>query len=270
LRRHLRLEHRVIVIARDGRADRRPVTRVWIGCSGWNYDSWRRGVFYPEGLPPRRWLPAYAEHVDTVEVNTTFYRLPKRETVERWAQESPDGFSFAVKVSRYVTHVKRLREAAQHLELLLARIEPLIVAGKLGPLLWQLPPTFKRSDQRLAEALKRLPRTLRHAFEFRHESWFAEPVMELLRAHEVALVIADRPEIQSFQTRELTTDFAFVRLHWGSRGRRGNYSPGEIAEWATAIREWAADADVYVYFNNDWEGFAPANALALQALLDDL
>ena len=167
-----------------------------------------------------------------------------------------------------MTHIKRLREARQHLDLLLARIEPLTAAGKLGPLLWQLPPTFKRDDQRLANALGELPRTLRHAFEFRHESWFAEPVMELLRAHDIALVIADRPEIHSFQTRELTTDFTFVRFHHGTRGRRGNYSPAELAEWAAAIRGWSAGHDVYVYFNNDWEGFAPANALALKELLD--
>ena len=241
--------------------------RIRIGCSGWNYASWRHGVFYPEKLPARRWLSAYAESFDTVEVNTTFYRLPKREAVERWAQETPEGFTFAVKVSRYVTHIKRLRDAGEHLDLLLARIEPLIVAGKLGPLLWQLPPTFARDDQRLDDALGQLPRTLRHAFEFRHSSWFAEPVMELLRAHDAALVIADRPEIRSFQTRDLTTDFTFVRFHHGTRGRRGNYSQTELEEWAAAIREWARERDVYAYFNNDWEGFAPANAIALQRLL---
>jgi uncharacterized protein YecE (DUF72 family) len=245
------------------------VTRVRVGCSGWNYDSWRHGVFYSERLPARRWLAAYAEQFDTVEINATFYRLPKRAAAERWAQESPDDFTFTVKVSRYLTHVKRLRETPQHLDLLLARIEPLIAAGKLGPLLWQLPPTFRRDDQRLAEVLAGLPRTLRHAFEFRHESWFAEPVMELLRGHGIALVIADRPEIRSFQTRDLTTDFTFVRFHHGTRGRRGNYSPAELAEWAASIREWSAARDVYAYFNNDWEGFAPANASALKELLAD-
>jgi len=239
------------------------VTRVRVGCSGWNYDSWRHGVFYSERLPARRWLAAYAEQFDTVEINSTFYRLPKRAAAERWAQESPDDFTFTVKVSRYLTHVKRLRETPQHLDLLLARIEPLIAAGKLGPLLWQLPPTFRRDDQRLAEVLAGLPRTLRHAFEFRHESWFAEPVMELLRGHGIALVIADRPEIRSFQTRDLTTDFTFVRFHHGTRGRRGNYSPAELAEWAASIREWSAARDVYAYFNNDWEGFAPANAFEI-------
>ena len=240
-----------------------------IGCSGWNYESWRHGVFYPERLPTRRWLATYAETFDTVEINSTFYGLPKLETVERWVQESPSEFTFALKVSRYVTHIKRLRAAPQHLEVLLARIEPLIAAGKLGPLLWQLPPTFKRDDKRLCETLEGLPRTLRHAFEFRHESWFADPVMELLRAHDVALVIADRPEIRSFQSRDLTTDFTLLRFHYGARGRRGNYSHAELVEWANVIRRFSVDHDVFAYFNNDWEGFAPDNALSLKQLLAD-
>jgi uncharacterized protein YecE (DUF72 family) len=243
------------------------MTRVHIGCSGWNYASWRHGVFYPDGLPARRWLAAYAEHFDTVEVNTTFYRLPRREAVARWVEVTPEDFTFAVKVSRYVTHIKRLREARRHLDLLLARIEPLVAAGKLGPLLWQLPPTFQRDDQRLASALDELPRKLRHAFEFRHSSWFAEPVMELLRSYDVALVVADRPETASFQTRETVADFAFVRFHHGTRGRRGKYSHSELEEWTALIREWSRERDVYAYFNNDWEGFAPENASTLKQML---
>ena len=241
--------------------------RIRIGCSGWNYDSWRNGVFYPPGLPARRWLAAYAEHFDTVEVNTTFYRLPRREMVARWAEQSPAGFTFAVKVSRYITHIKRLRDAARHLDLLLDRIEPLTRAGKLGPLLWQLPPTFTRNDEQLSSALAQIPGDLEHAIEFRHESWFTEPVVSLLREHGVALVIADRPEIRSFQTRDLTAPFAFVRFHYGARGRRGNYAESELRAWSTVLADWAADRDIYAYFNNDWEGFAPRNAEALKAML---
>jgi uncharacterized protein YecE (DUF72 family) len=252
------------VFALSGVGGRRAVAeRVRIGCSGWNYDSWRDGVFYPPRLPARRWLASYAERFDTVEVNTSFYRLPKRAAVERWAEETPDDFLFAVKVSRYVTHIKRLRDVPEHLPLLLERIEPLIAAHKLGPLLWQLPPTFKRDDERLETALAGLPQGLEHAFEFRHESWFAEPVMAMLRAHGVALVIADRPEIRSFQTHELTADFVFVRFHYGSRGRRGNYSDAEVREWAHVVAAWARERPVYAYFNNDWEGFAPRNAVLL-------
>jgi uncharacterized protein YecE (DUF72 family) len=203
-----------------------------------------------------------------VELNVTFYRLPRREAVEAWAATTPERFTFAVKVSRYVTHIRRLQDAGRHLEVLLDRIEPLVRSGKLGPLLWQLPPTFKRDDQRLATALAGLPRQFRHAFEFRHESWFAPEVIGLLRSHNAALVIADRPEIGSFQTRDLTADFVYLRFHHGFRGHRGNYSRSELDEWADLVRRWRADRDVFAYFNNDWEGFAPANATTLRSLAD--
>jgi uncharacterized protein YecE (DUF72 family) len=172
-----------------------------------------------------------------------------------------------VKVSRYITHVVRLEDAGERLDLLLERIAPLRRAEKLGPLLWQLPPTFRRDDDRLVTALGQFPADCRHAIEFRHESWFAADVLDLLRAHEVGLVIADRPEVESFQSHGVTADFVYVRLHYGSRGRRGNYSRAELEEWASRIREWQEHGDVYVYFNNDWEGFAPANARVLHDLL---
>jgi uncharacterized protein YecE (DUF72 family) len=238
-----------------------------IGCSGWNYAHWRAGAFYPPRLPQREWLRFYAERFPTVEVNATFYRLPRRDTVERWADGTPEGFDFAVKVSRYLTHVVRLRDAGRHLALLLERIEPLRAAGKLGPLLWQLPPTFARDDDRLAQTLADVPPGLRHAFEFRHRSWFAPETFALLREHGAALVVGDRPEVHAFQTRDRTADFAYVRFHHGSRGRRGNYSETELREWAHQLRMWASKGDVYGYFNNDWEAFAPRNALQLTAAL---
>ena len=239
-----------------------------LGCSGWNYASWRHGVFYPERCPPRRWLAYYARHFDTVELNATFYRLPTVTAVQGWVEQTPDDFVFAVKMSRYVTHVKRLRDLPPSLELFYSRIEPLVRSPKLGPVLWQLPPTFRRDDDRLAEALALLPEG-RHAFEFRHPSWFVPGVTELLRRHGAALVIADRPEIQSFQTHELTTDWTFVRFHAGSRGRRGNYSEAELRQWAARIRSWPV-TESYIYFNNDWEGFAPRNASRLRRLLDSV
>ena len=186
----------------------------------------------------------------------------------RWAAETPDGFSFAVKVSRYLTHTVRLADTAKHLALLLERLDPLVEAGKVGPLLWQLPPTFHRDDDRLARALDELPAGFRHAFEFRHPSWFGDGVMELLARYGVALVIADRPEIRTFQTDDVTAGFTYIRLHHGSRGRRGNYSPAELDAWARRIRRFASRASVWAYFNNDWEGFAPANAQSLAARLD--
>ncbi len=235
---------------------------IRIGCSGWNYQHWRNGVFYPPRLPPRRWLEYYAQHFDTVEVNATFYRLPKEQVVANWVLESPPGFLFAVKMSRYVTHVKRLRDLPPSLDLFYSRIRPLVRSPKLGPVLWQLPANFHRDDERLATALDALP-TGRHCFEFRHESWFADEVYELLCRHDVALVIGDTPE-RWFQTHELTADWTFVRFHHGTRGRRSNYSERELEEWARRIETWARRVDVYAYFNNDRNGYAVRNGLWLK------
>jgi uncharacterized protein YecE (DUF72 family) len=238
-----------------------------IGCSGWNYDHWRRGVFYPPRCAARNWLRHYARHFDTVEVNATFYRLPRASSVARWVDETPDGFVFAVKASRYLTHVKRLQEVPENLAILLDRIEPLLHSPKLGPLLWQLPPTFRCDLDRLAAALEVLPRELRHAFEFRHPSWFREELYVLLREHGVALVIGDRPQVNDFQAHELTAGFTFVRFHGGTHGAGGNYSHRELDTWADRLAGWRREADVYAYFNNDWQGYAIENALYLKERL---
>jgi uncharacterized protein YecE (DUF72 family) len=238
-----------------------------VGCSGWSYDHWREGVFYPPRCPARRWLSFYAARFETVELNSTFYRLPRREAVARWAEQTPADFAFAVKVSRYLTHVNRLRDVELHLPILLERLAPLVDAGKLGPLLWQLPPTFARSDERLAKALDRFPAELRHAVEFRHESWFAPEPLALLAEHGVALVVADQPGAPPRKWPEPRAGFSFVRFHRGRRGRRGNYSTSELSLWARTLRRWAKHGDVYAYFNNDQEGFAPRNALDLRRLL---
>jgi uncharacterized protein YecE (DUF72 family) len=230
---------------------------VHIGCSGWNYRDWR-GVIYPEGLPARRWLERYAELFDTVEVNNTFYRLPSRSAVEGWVEQAPRGFVFAVKASRYLTHVKRLRELRQGVRRFFGAIEPLADSPKLGPVLWQLPANFRRDDDRLGAALEQLTKG-RHCFEFRHESWFTEEVYALLRRHRVALVIGDDPE-RPFQSHEITTGWTYIRFHRGNRGRRGNYSERELEDWKRRIASWRSEVEVYAYFNNDWEGFAPNNA----------
>ena len=238
-----------------------------VGCSGWNYAHWRNGVFYPPRLAPRNWLAYYAREFDTVEVNSTFYRLPRTSAVARWVEETPDDFVFAVKVSRYLTHVKRLVDTGEHLPLLYERLEPLLHSPKLGPFLWQLPPTFRCDHGRLAGALELLHDGRRHAFEFRHASWFRDETYALLREHGCALVIADRPEVHSFQAHELTADFTFVRFHAGTRGRNGNYSQAELREWSERLARWSSEVDVYAYFNNDWEGYAVHNARDLQAML---
>jgi uncharacterized protein YecE (DUF72 family) len=240
------------------------VRPVRIGCSGWNYPHWRERV-YPKGLPARRWLRYYADLFDTVEVNNTFYRLPRRESVAAWVEESPADFLFAVKASRFLTHMKRLTDMGQGVRRFYERIDPLVRSPKMGPVLWQLPEGFRRDEERLASALARLP-TGRHCFEFRHPSWFCHETYALLREHGVALVIGDHPE-RPFQRHELTADWTFVRFHYGSRGRGGNYSERELEEWAGRIEGWRARADVYAYFNNDWMGYAVKNGLRLRALL---
>jgi uncharacterized protein YecE (DUF72 family) len=242
-------------------ARRRPVR---IGCSGWNYDSWKRDVY--AGKPQRLWLREYGRLFDTVEVNNTFYRLPLRSSVARWVEETAPHFVFAVKASRYLTHVKRLTDLDAGVARYYERLEPLVRSGRLGPVLWQLPATFRRDDERLAATLEALPAG-RHCFEFRHASWFAEPVYELLRCHRAALVIGDRPEVHAFQSHELTADWTYVRFHHGSRGRRGNYSEAELETWARRFEDWRAEVEILAYFNNDWEAFAVRNAQWLKRRL---
>jgi uncharacterized protein YecE (DUF72 family) len=199
-------------------------------------------------------------------VNNTFYRLPLQSSVARWVEQTPAGFLFTVKASRYLTHIKRLTDMDDGVRRFYDRIEPLVRSPKLGPILWQLPPTFRRNDDRLAFALERLPEG-RHAFEFRHPTWFVEPVYELLRSYGAALVIGDRPEVKSFQAHVFTAPWTLVRFHYGSRGRRGNYSERELEEWALRLERWSREVEILAYFNNDWEVFAVRNALWLKRRL---
>jgi uncharacterized protein YecE (DUF72 family) len=233
---------------------------VRIGCSGWQYDSWR-GRLYPEREPKRRWLELYAQHFDTVEVNSTFYRLARREAVAHWLEQTPEEFEFVVKASRYLTHIKRLVDVGEGIKRFYEPLEPLIEARRFGPVLWQLPENFHRDDARLNGWLEQL-RKGRHTIEFRHPSWFAPEVMRALRDHGVALAVGDHPQ-RPFQTHTATASWRFIRFHYGARGRRGNYSATELETWARRIAQWRRTHAVYAYFNNDWEGFAPANALAL-------
>jgi uncharacterized protein YecE (DUF72 family) len=237
---------------------------VHIGCSGWSYTDWR-GRLYPKKLPQKRWLGTYAEHFGTVEVNNTFYRLPSESAVETWVKETPDDFVFTVKASRYLTHVKRLKELGPYLKRFYDPLGPLSEAGKLGPVLWQFPENFHRDDERLSGALSALPPG-RHAFEFRHPSWFVKDVYELLGQHDAALVIGDHPK-WPFQARERTTDWTFIRFHYGRRGRKGNYSYPELETWARRLGQWRRSTEIYAYFNNDWSGYAPENARRLKRSL---
>ena len=236
---------------------------VRIGCSGWSYADWR-GPVYPAKLASRHWLARYAELFDTVEVNATFYRLPKQETVAAWVEQTPDHFLFAVKASRYLTHMKRLTDLERGLQRFWAPLEPLREARKLGPVLWQLPDTFHRDDERLASALAALPPG-RHCFEFRHPSWFTTDVAEILRKHGASLVVGD--DARRPLPRMTAGEPLFVRFHYGRRGRGGNYSEHELDTWRRRIAAWRAHREVFAYFNNDWKAYAPRNALYMKAAL---
>lgn len=239
---------------------------IRIGCSGWAYRDWR-GVLYPPGLAQRAWLGRYAEVFDTVEVNATFYRLARPGMAEGWIAQTPPDFTFTCKASRFLTHVKRLQDMGPGVERFYRALDPLPRSDKWGPVLWQLPPTFQRDLPRLGGALAELP-SGRHVVELRHPSWFAgDETLDLLRAAGVGLAIGDRPEVATWQPWTTTADVALLRLHFGHRGRRGNYSDAELRDLVPRIEALAADADVFVYLNNDWEGFAVRNARTLQRLL---
>ncbi|HEY8477176.1 MAG TPA: DUF72 domain-containing protein [Chloroflexota bacterium] len=232
-----------------------------IGTSGWNYPHWRER-FYPPGLKPSEWLGFYARRFDTVEINYSFYRLPTREAFASWGRVVPEGFVFAVKGSRFITHVKRLRDPAPAVTRFFERAAAL--GAKLGPALWQLPPQFQRDPARLAAFLQALPEAQRHAFEFRHASWFVDEVYALLRARGAALCIADRDGHHTPLVH--TASWTYVRFHSGLAG--GSYTEAQLQGWAERLRQWSeAGVQVYAYFNNDWEGYAPANAARLRELV---
>ena len=202
-----------------------------------------------------------------MEVNSTFYRLASRDAVARWVEQTPADFVFTVKASRYLTHMKRLRDMAEGIGRFYERIEPLVEAGRLGPVLWQLPESFARDDDRLAGALDALPPG-RHAFELRHPSWYCEPVYDLLREAGAALAIGDDPRRPWIDDVVLTADWTFLRFHYGREGERGDYAEAELRGWAARIGALRREAEVFAYFNNDWEAFAPANADRLLELLE--
>ena len=235
----------------------RLVGEVRVGLSGWRYREWR-GRFYPPGLVQRRELEYVAERFDTVEINGSFYSLQRPTSYRRWAETVPPGFVFAVKGGRYLTHMRRLRDIEQGLARFWEPLEPLRRGRRLGPVLWQLPENFQRDDELLAAALEELPRAS-HCFEFRHPSWFAPAVRELLEERGASLAIGDdkrRPLPEAKPAGEL----AYLRLHYGHRGRGGNYSEAELDGWRRRIAAWRSRREVFVYLNNDWKGYAPANA----------
>jgi uncharacterized protein YecE (DUF72 family) len=234
-----------------------------IGTSGWQYRHWR-GRLYPPGLPQRRWLEHYAERFSTVEVNATFYRLPEPSTFEGWRRRTPEGFMMAVKASRYLTHIRRLREPAQAVERLMRAAAPL--GPRLGPVLVQLPPDMRRDLPALAATLDAFPQDVRVAFEPRHPSWFEPETYGLLERHDSALCMADRPGWRPPPVR--TASWGYLRLHEGRASPRPCYGRAALASWARRLAElFAPHDDVFVYLNNDGEGCAPRDARVIAAHL---
>ena len=235
---------------------------VHVGTSGWQYRDWR-GQLYPQGLPQAEWLPHYAEVFETVEVNNSFYRLPERATFARWRRQTPPGFVMAVKASRYVTHVRRLRDVKDAVDLFWERA--LGLGPRLGPVLFQLPPRFPVEAGRLADLLGHLPRGMRAAFEFRDASWHTDEIHAMLDHAGCALVWPDRPGSRA--TLPLSGGWGYIRFHQG-RPVGPDYDRRKLRRWADRISGLDA-TEVFVYFNNDTGGAAIRDAPILRELLSE-
>lgn len=235
-----------------------------VGTSGFSYQHWR-GAFYPEGLSPAKWFGYYCEQFSTVELNVTFYRLPAETTLQKWHAETPEEFKFALKGSRFITHIKRLKEPAEPLETFMERAK--ILRKKLAVVLWQLPPNFRKDTERLKGFLKVLrPYGTRNVFEFRDETWIDEEVMELLKREKAALCMADWPPF--IEELPATADFVYIRRHGKGGSYATRYTHKELEKDAKRIKKFLRQKrDVFIYFNNDAMGYAAQNALELKKIL---
>jgi uncharacterized protein YecE (DUF72 family) len=243
-------------------ASRSSSGKVHIGTSGWHYAHWR-GPFYPNDLPPDKMLSWYAERFDTVEINNSFYRLPTTAALAAWYKDTPPGFCFVVKASRYITHNRKLKDPEDTVKKFMTQVRKL--KDKLGPILFQLPPSWQVNVQRLNELLLKLPSKHHYAFEFRNPTWNTPPVYEVLRRHNAALCLFELAGFQS--SPKLTANFAYVRLHGPGNAYQGDYSRSRLRTWAKRIKAWQQELEhIFIYFDNDQAGFAPKNALQLRRM----
>jgi uncharacterized protein YecE (DUF72 family) len=234
-----------------------------IGTSGWHYKHWR-GNFYPDRFPASKMLERYVQSFDAVELNNTFYRLPPESAVESWRDSTPENFLFAVKGSRFLTHMKKLNNPESGIDRFFERAE--LLGSKLGPVLFQLPPKWGCHPGRLELFLNALPQQHRYAFEFRDPTWNAREVLDILTAHNAAYCIFDLAGYQTPLT--VTANFTYIRLHGPGGKYQGSYSDEALQQWASRICEWRQEGkDVFVFFDNDDSGFAAANALTLRRQL---
>ena len=240
---------------------------IRIGTSGYHYKHWLRR-YYPEGTKPGEMLRHYLRDFDTVELNNTFYQLPSESTFDSWRTSTPPGFLYAVKGSRFITHMIKLKDAQRGLTNFMPRAERL--GEKLGPVLWQLPPGWKVNVERLEEFLAILPRRHRYTFELRNETWMTDPVLEVLKKYNAAFCIYELGGYHS--PIELTADWTYVRLHGPTSFKyQGSYSDDQLADWADRIRKWSRRLkEIYVYFDNDDSAYAVDNALTLKRMLGRL
>lgn len=238
--------------------------RVFIGTSGWHYKHWL-GLFYPEKFPINQMLAFYAQHFDTVELNNTFYHLPLPSSFDKWRESTPRDFVFAVKGSRFITHMKKLKDPESSTQKFFDGAERL--EGKLGPILFQLPPRWKLNVERLKQFLESLPSGHRYVFEFRDESWLVKEAFDVLRQFNAAFCIHDLANMRT--PLEITANFTYIRFHGpGEAKYQGSYSNRELQEWAERISDWRSELKgIHVYFNNDIGGHAVWNAQALRELI---
>jgi uncharacterized protein YecE (DUF72 family) len=241
------------------------MSSVWIGTSGWTYDGWR-GPFYPEGMAKKDWLRDYATTFSTTEINGSFYRTPALGTVRNWREQAPTGFLFAWKASKFITHWKRLTPKCENsIDLMQTRLNAL--GQKLGAVLFQLPPHFSKNRERLVSFIEMLPARHRYAFEFRHESWYDDDILDVLRAHDVALCLSDHRDAPSPWV--ITAGHVYLRGHGPGGQYRGSYPTRTLHRWADAIATWQRQRrEVLVYFDNDQKAAAPKDARRLMAMID--
>lgn len=243
----------------------RPVT-IHIGCSGWNYRHWR-GLFYPEGMPMKRWFGFYAEHFDAVEINNSFYRLPSADTFAKWRDQAPPGFRYAVKGNRFVTQAKKLKDCEEPVARVVAPTRSL--GETLGPMLWQLPPVMGINLPRLEAFLGWLPSDISHVFEFRHASWYTDEVLALLDSQGAGFVAHDFPGLAS--PRWACGKAAYVRLHGAAGKYWGRYGDEALLGWADWLGEQARSGrPAWAFFNNDGNADAPQDGLTLKAMVAQL
>jgi uncharacterized protein YecE (DUF72 family) len=237
--------------------------KIFIGTSGWMYDHWH-GIFYPENLPKEEWLSYYQRYFSTVEINNTFYHLPKEATFKRWKKLAKRNFIFSVKANRFITHIKRLKDCREPLNLFVKRAK--LLKNNLGPILYQLPPKWKLNLERFDSFIKLLPKKMVNVFEFRDPRWFNREIYTLLKRNKLVFCIYSMPGIDC--PYQITAENIYIRMHGGSILYGSNYSLQELKELADFIKTQSKKLqNIYVYFNNDAYGFAVKNALKLQELV---